>query len=72
MGAAERPVAAPPLVMFSGGKDSLALARVVRSGGPADFFLYNPAARQWDLAQSLAGGGVSSKSGARSCPNRCG
>ena len=55
-GAGEHPVA-PPLVMFSGGKDSLALARVVRSGGPADFFLYNPAARQWDLAQSLAGGG---------------
>jgi UDP-N-acetyl-alpha-D-muramoyl-L-alanyl-L-glutamate epimerase len=48
----------PPLVMFSGGKDSLALARVVRSGGaPADFFLYNAASRQRALAESLAGGG---------------
>ena len=56
-GAGAHPAAVPPLVMFSGGKDSLALARVVRSAGPAEFFLYNPAARQWDLAQSLAGGG---------------
>ena len=48
----------PPLVMFSGGKDSLALTRVIRSrGAPADFFLYNPAARQRGLAESLAGGG---------------
>jgi len=54
----ERALAAPPLVMFSGGKDSLALARVVRSrGGPADFFLYNPTARQRDLARPLAAGG---------------
>jgi len=55
----ERAVTAPPLVMFSGGKDSLALARIVTSGGavPADFFLYNPVARQWGLAESLAHGG---------------
>jgi len=54
----ERALAAPPLVMFSGGKDSLALARVVRSrGGPADFFLYNPTARQRDLARPRAAGG---------------
>ena len=48
-GASERAAhgGTPPLVMFSGGKDSLALARVVRSGGaaPADFFLYNPVAQ---------------------------
>jgi UDP-N-acetyl-alpha-D-muramoyl-L-alanyl-L-glutamate epimerase len=51
--------AAPPLVMFSGGKDSLALARIVASGGvaPADFFLYNPVAGQRGLAGSLARGG---------------
>jgi UDP-N-acetyl-alpha-D-muramoyl-L-alanyl-L-glutamate epimerase len=51
--------APPPLVMFSGGKDSLALARIVASGGaaPADFFLYNPVAGQRGLAQSLARGG---------------
>ena len=53
------PTATAPLVMFSGGKDSLALARVVRSGGAgaADFFLYNPVAGQRGLAESLAGGG---------------
>jgi UDP-N-acetyl-alpha-D-muramoyl-L-alanyl-L-glutamate epimerase len=50
---------APPLVLFSGGKDSLALARIVQSSsaGPADFFLYNPVASQRDLVQSLASGG---------------
>ena len=55
----ERAVTAPPLVMFSGGKDSLALARIVTSGGavPADLFLYNPVAGQRGLAESLAHGG---------------
>jgi UDP-N-acetyl-alpha-D-muramoyl-L-alanyl-L-glutamate epimerase len=57
-GAGDEREPAAPLVMFSGGKDSLALARVVRSGGaPADFFLYNPAASQRGLARSLAAGG---------------
>ena len=57
-GDARAPTAAPPLVMFSGGKDSLALARVVASGGgPTDFFLYNPVTGQRDLARSLAAGG---------------
>jgi UDP-N-acetyl-alpha-D-muramoyl-L-alanyl-L-glutamate epimerase len=53
------PTAKSPLVLFSGGKDSLVLARTVQSGGaaPADFFLYNPGARQRDLARSLAAGG---------------
>jgi hypothetical protein len=53
--------AGPPLVLFSGGKDSLALARVVSaSAGPAapvDFFLYNPGERLRGLAGSLASGG---------------
>jgi UDP-N-acetyl-alpha-D-muramoyl-L-alanyl-L-glutamate epimerase len=53
--------AGPPLVLFSGGKDSLALARIVSaSTGPAapvDFFLYNPGERLRGLAGSLAGGG---------------
>jgi hypothetical protein len=54
--------AGPPLVLFSGGKDSLALARVVSaSAGPAaaaaDFFLYNPGERLRGLAGSLAAGG---------------
>jgi hypothetical protein len=54
-----RPAATSPLVMFSGGKDSLALARVVRSGdaGAVDLFLYNPAPGQRDLAGTLARGG---------------
>jgi UDP-N-acetyl-alpha-D-muramoyl-L-alanyl-L-glutamate epimerase len=57
-GAPGEGAAGPPLVMFSGGKDSLALARVIRAGGaPADFFLYNAASRQRALAESLAGGG---------------
>jgi UDP-N-acetyl-alpha-D-muramoyl-L-alanyl-L-glutamate epimerase len=53
------PATTSPLVMFSGGKDSLALARIVTSGGadPTDFFLYNPVAPQRDLAESLAAGG---------------
>jgi hypothetical protein len=52
-------VAESPLVLFSGGKDSLALARVIGSGGAGatEFFLYNPAARQRELARSLAAGG---------------
>ena len=47
------------LVMFSGGKDSLALTLAVQHGDPsaADFFLYNPTAAQRSLAQSLAGDG---------------
>lgn len=45
-----------PLVMFSGGKDSLALTYALKDG-PVDFFLYNPTASQRTLAQSLAGGG---------------
>lgn len=47
---------APPLVMFSGGKDSLALTYAIRDGA-TDFFLYNPTAAQRTLAQSLADGG---------------
>jgi len=49
-----------PLVLFSGGKDSLALARIAaaaRGAGPVDFFLYNPGARLRDMAGSLAAGG---------------
>ena len=38
---AARSSAARPLVMFSGGKDSLALTYALKNG-PADFFLYNP------------------------------
>jgi UDP-N-acetyl-alpha-D-muramoyl-L-alanyl-L-glutamate epimerase len=53
--------AGPPLVLFSGGKDSLALARIVAASagpaGPADFFLYNPGERLRGLAGSLAAGG---------------
>jgi UDP-N-acetyl-alpha-D-muramoyl-L-alanyl-L-glutamate epimerase len=52
--------AGPPLVLFSGGKDSLALARVVSAsagGAPVDFFLYNPGERLRGLAGSLASGG---------------
>jgi hypothetical protein len=47
---------ARPLVMFSGGKDSLALTYALKDG-PVDFFLYNPTASQRALAQSLADGG---------------
>jgi UDP-N-acetyl-alpha-D-muramoyl-L-alanyl-L-glutamate epimerase len=49
-----------PLVLFSGGKDSLALARIAaaaRGAAPVDFFLYNPGARLRDMAGSLAAGG---------------
>ena len=49
-----------PLVLFSGGKDSLALARIAaaaRRGAPVDFFLYNPGARLRGMAGSLAAGG---------------
>jgi len=62
-GAPEGGVAAPvgpPLVLFSGGKDSLALARVVSAStgaAPVDFFLYNPGERLRGLAGSLASGG---------------
>lgn len=45
-----------PLVMFSGGKDSLALAYALKQG-PADFFLYNPTGSQKTLAESLRDGG---------------
>jgi hypothetical protein len=45
-----------PLVMFSGGKDSLALTYAVKDG-PVDFFLYNPIQSQRTLARSLADGG---------------
>jgi UDP-N-acetyl-alpha-D-muramoyl-L-alanyl-L-glutamate epimerase len=49
-----------PLVLFSGGKDSLALARITaaaRGAAPVDFFLYNPGARLRGMAGSLAAGG---------------
>lgn len=49
-----------PLVLFSGGKDSLALARIAaaaRGAAPVDFFLYNPGARLRGRAGSLAAGG---------------
>jgi UDP-N-acetyl-alpha-D-muramoyl-L-alanyl-L-glutamate epimerase len=49
-----------PLVLFSGGKDSLALARIAaaaRGAAPVDFFLYNPGARLRGMAGSLAPGG---------------
>jgi hypothetical protein len=51
--------AVPPLVLFSGGKDSLALTLAIRDGGaaPADFLLYNPVPGQRALAGSLAAGG---------------
>jgi len=55
---AGRERAVSPLVMFSGGKDSLALARIVAAGGgPVDFFLYNPGERLRGMAASLAAGG---------------
>jgi hypothetical protein len=49
--------ASRPLVMFSGGKDSLALTYALKDGGPVDFFLYNPTASQRALGESLADGG---------------
>jgi hypothetical protein len=50
---------APPLIMFSGGKDSLALTFATRetSTSPTDFFLYNPTSGQRGLAESLTSGG---------------
>lgn len=50
---------APPLIMFSGGKDSLALTFATREqgGSATDFFLYNPTAGQRSLAESLRAGG---------------
>lgn len=49
----------PPLVMFSGGKDSLALTYAIRDAAApaADFFLYNPTEGQRNLAESLTDGG---------------
>ena len=49
----------PPLIMFSGGKDSLALTFAARetSTSPTDFFLYNPTPGQRSLAESLTVGG---------------
>lgn len=50
--------AARPLIMLSGGKDSLALAHIIRDGGlPAGFFLYNPTGSQRRMAAELAGDG---------------
>lgn len=48
-----------PLVMFSGGKDSLALTLAVRPHdiSAVDFFLYNPTPGQRSLAESLTNGG---------------
>ena len=49
-----------PLVLFSGGKDSLALARIAaaaRGAAPVDFFLYNPGARLRGMTEPLAAGG---------------
>jgi len=49
-----------PLVLFSGGKDSLALARIAaaaRGAAPVDFFLYNPGARLRGITEPLATGG---------------
>jgi UDP-N-acetyl-alpha-D-muramoyl-L-alanyl-L-glutamate epimerase len=50
---------APPLVMFSGGKDSLALTYAIRDSATeaTDFFVYNPTEGQRNLAESLANGG---------------
>ena len=48
-----------PLVMFSGGKDSLALALTLSDGGrrQIDCFLYNPTSEQSRLAESVTAGG---------------
>jgi UDP-N-acetyl-alpha-D-muramoyl-L-alanyl-L-glutamate epimerase len=49
---------APPMVMFSGGKDSLALTYAIRDRDQAtDFFLYNSTDSQRQLAGLLASGG---------------
>jgi hypothetical protein len=57
--AADGQAVAPPLVMFSGGKDSLALTYAIRDDAApeTDFFLYNPTEGQRTLAGSLADGG---------------
>jgi UDP-N-acetyl-alpha-D-muramoyl-L-alanyl-L-glutamate epimerase len=57
--AASHAAGTPPLVMFSGGKDSLALTLAIRDvdTSPADFFVYNPTPAQRDLAGSLTNGG---------------
>lgn len=50
-------IMASPLIMFSGGKDSLALALTVGSRNPSiDYFLYNPTPSQIALAESLSRG----------------
>jgi UDP-N-acetyl-alpha-D-muramoyl-L-alanyl-L-glutamate epimerase len=49
-----------PLVLFSGGKDSLALARIAaaaRGAAHVDFFVYNPGARLRGMTGSLSAGG---------------
>ena len=57
-GAGDGGVEGPPLVLFSGGKDSLALARAAAaSAASVSFFLYNPGERLRGLAGSLAAGG---------------
>lgn len=43
----------PALVMFSGGKDSLALVKVTQKAMPVDFFLYNPTDGQKVLTGKL-------------------
>ncbi|GAA3611907.1 hypothetical protein GCM10022223_30010 [Kineosporia mesophila] len=48
----------PALVMFSGGKDSLALTLTTRKALPIDVFLYNPTPNQIALTQSLEPGRV--------------
>ncbi|GLY31716.1 hypothetical protein [Kineosporia sp. NBRC 101731] len=50
--------AAPALVMFSGGKDSLALALTTRHAMPIDVFLYNPTPGQLALTGTLRPGRV--------------
>ncbi|MBT0772347.1 hypothetical protein KIH74_25610 [Kineosporia sp. J2-2] len=55
--ARESPADGPALVMFSGGKDSLALALTTRRVMPADFFVYNPTPGQLGLTASLTAGG---------------
>jgi len=57
--AAPTALEAVPLVMFSGGKDSLALALALSDGGRSqiDCFLYNPTSEQYRLAESVVAGG---------------
>ncbi|GAB6902824.1 hypothetical protein [Kineosporia succinea] len=56
-GAATQP-GARALVMFSGGKDSLALALTTRKALPMDIFLHNPAPGQLEVAQTLGPGRI--------------